>query len=540
LVFVGTGDGRLVAFDAATGSVRWQAQVSDGGGAVHTSALLDGVLYLAAEGGGFLALDAATGAARWRFGEDAAVSGTVVVADGTAYVSGSLGPDRMLWAVDARTGTERWHVPEGFYVPAVSVGIAYSGSDHGVVAAHDATTGSELWRLTVDGVAKTPAIVGDTLFAPAELEHRLYALDAASGTELWHYDVDGAVSCCVAIARGMAFVATTLGSVYAIGGSESVSAGAALAPAASGAPVASASNPSQAVADMATAASLVWETTGSPEPFGMPSALEFDGEERLWLADSAQHRFHLLDRDGEVLETWGSSGAEPGQFSFSDPGGGPGGDVAFDADGNIYVADFGNRRVQVFDSDRRFVREWGSFGSGNGQFVNPYGIAVDADANVYVSDYGREDVQKFAPDGTWLLTFGGHGTEEGQLSYQAGVTAAPDGSIWVGDFGNGRVQQFSPDGTYLSMWTGDASSGRLMTPGAIAIDPEGDLYITDTESHRIVLRDANGGPSAVIEGRAGAPGQLSAPVGIALDAAGDIYVSNAENGRVQRFTRITN
>jgi sugar lactone lactonase YvrE len=84
---------------------------------------------------------------------------------------------------------------------------------------------------------------------------------------------------------------------------------------------------------------------------------------------------------------------------------------------------------------------------------------VDADGNVYVSDYGREDVRKFAPDGTWLLAFGGHGTEEGQLSYQAGVTAAPDGSIWVGDFGNGRVQQFSPDGTYLSMWTGTLRPG---------------------------------------------------------------------------------
>jgi DNA-directed RNA polymerase specialized sigma24 family protein len=60
----------------------------------------------------------------------------------------------------------------------------------------------------------------------------------------------------------------------------------------------------------------VVELHGSPESFGMPSGLEFDGEERLWLADSAQHRFHLLDRDGEVLETWEAVGPNPAS-SFS-------------------------------------------------------------------------------------------------------------------------------------------------------------------------------------------------------------------------------
>jgi DNA-binding beta-propeller fold protein YncE len=188
------------------------------------------------------------------------------------------------------------------------------------------------------------------------------------------------------------------------------------------------------------------------------------------------------------------------------------------------------------DPARRFIREWGGFGSGNGQFVSPYGIAIDQDGNVYVSDYGSEDVQKFAPDGTWLLTFGGHGSDAGQLSFQAGVTVAPDGTIWVADFGNARIQQFTSDGAVLSEWSGGTSDGEgLKGPGAVAVDAAGWMYVADTIGHRVLVRDPAGDLAAIIGGGADSV-RFADPVGIALDEEGPIYVADARLGHVRKFT----
>jgi outer membrane protein assembly factor BamB len=534
-VFVSTGDGWLVAYDAAGGVERWRIELSETGGAVGSAALDDGVLYVVAEGGGLRALDATNGTEHWRYDRDAAITGTAVVADGMVYVSSASATDGTLRALDAQTGAERWNAPGRLFTPAVSGGVAYSGSETGIVAAHGTSTGAELWRLSLDGKARTPAIFDDTLIVAGEQAHRVYALDATTGAERWRFDVDGAASCCVAVARGMAFVATTLGSVYAIGGSENVQTGVARQQAASPDPTV-VPDPTSGQPEAAAALTFVWESHGGSDPFRGPSDLAFDHKGQLWVADSATNGFQLLDTDGIFLEAWGSTGSGPGQFRFTLADGGVGGDVAFDSDGNAYVLDIGNRRVQVFDPERHFVREWGTFGSENGQFVSPYGITIDADGSIYVSDYGREDVQKFAPDGTWLLTFGGHGSGDGQLSFQAGVNAAPDGTIWVGDFGNARVQQFTSDGEYLTQWSGgELEDERLKGPGVAVADADGWLYVADTVGHKVVVRSPAGELAAIVGEQGTEPGQFGDPVGIALDGAGGIYVSDASLGRVQKF-----
>src|SRR5947199_426896 len=75
------------------------------------------------------------------------------------------------------------------------------------------------------------------------------------------------------------------------------------------------------------------------------------------------------------ITQWGESGSGPGQLLY--PRG-----IAVGPNGNVYVTDHGNNRVQVFTSNGDFVTQWGSYGSGNGQFFSPWGIAVDGDGNV--------------------------------------------------------------------------------------------------------------------------------------------------------------
>ena len=86
---------------------------------------------------------------------------------------------------------------------------------------------------------------------------------------------------------------------------------------------------------------------------------------------------------------WGSEGSGDGQFNqpYS---------VAVDGQGNVYVAEAGNDRIQKFSGDRRFITKWGSEGSGDGQFDDPSGVAVDGQGNVYVADYENTRIQKFS------------------------------------------------------------------------------------------------------------------------------------------------
>ena len=88
-----------------------------------------------------------------------------------------------------------------------------------------------------------------------------------------------------------------------------------------------------------------------------------------------------------------------GEFDLTRANGDPYGMVAFAPDGSFYVLDAGNRRIQQFDADRTFLRAWGSFGTGPGQFNDPVGLAVDADGNVHVLDDVRGVIETFDADG---------------------------------------------------------------------------------------------------------------------------------------------
>src|SRR5438876_332613 len=139
---------------------------------------------------------------------------------------------------------------------------------------------------------------------------------------------------------------------------------------------------------------------------------------------------------GTFLTTWGSSGTGDGQFDF--PFG-----VATDGSGNVYVADYGNDRIQKFDASGTFVTAWGSGGAGNGQFNCPYGVATDGSGNVYVADDGNHRIQKFDASGTFLTTWGSDGSGNGQFHFPHGVATDGSGNVYVSDTNNQRIQEFS-------------------------------------------------------------------------------------------------
>jgi DNA-binding beta-propeller fold protein YncE len=243
------------------------------------------------------------------------------------------------------------------------------------------------------------------------------------------------------------------------------------------------------------------------------------------------NEIHIFNPSGTLVETWGTPGAEPGQFDFTAYGGA----VGFGSEGNIYVMESGNLRLEKFDLDRNLVLSWGAFGTGDGQFVGPTDIAVAPDGSVYVADTERRDVQKFAPDGTFLTAVSPTGPD-GEFEGIARIGVDPHGNLYVPDPDAGRVYKFAPDGTLLltfgSEGTGD---GQFLAPIDAAADATGTVYVSDAVNNRIQAFDAEGRFLAAWGEKGTEPGQFVEPDAIALDGEGHLYVADIGNGRVQKF-----
>jgi DNA-binding beta-propeller fold protein YncE len=114
-----------------------------------------------------------------------------------------------------------------------------------------------------------------------------------------------------------------------------------------------------------------------------------------------------------------------------------------DSGGNVYIADYGNNRIQRFTNDGKFITKWGTKGTGDGQFQGPSGLSIDANDNIYVTDKNNDRVQVFASDGQFLSKFGTAGTGNGQFTDPEGVGVDKDtGTTYVAVTGNSRVQVF--------------------------------------------------------------------------------------------------
>lgn len=228
------------------------------------------------------------------------------------------------------------------------------------------------------------------------------------------------------------------------------------------------------------------------------------------------------------LTQWGSYGSGDGQFS--NPEG-----VATDAAGNVYVADSFNHRIQKFTGNGVFLTKWGSNGSDNGQFIRPFGVATDAAGNVYVVDYGNNRIQKFTGTGTYLTQWQGNGNE----GFYGPLFLATDaaGNVFVNDQGNRRIVKFTGGGTYITQWPCVDSLGNPFNANGIAIDANGNAYVADTSNDLIWKFTSSGGYLTKWGSSGTGDGQFDIPFGVATDVAGDVYVGDTGSGeRIQKFT----
>ena len=228
---------------------------------------------------------------------------------------------------------------------------------------------------------------------------------------------------------------------------------------------------------------------------------------------------------------WGSDGTGEGQF------GNPQG-IAIDPAGDVYVADTDNDRVQKFSADGTFVTEWGSPGSGDGEFSGVYAVDTDTAGNVYVLDIGNQRVQKFTSTGAFITKWGSPGSGDGQFSAPTGIAVDPAGNVYVIEVGNSRIQKFTSTGTFITKW-GSFGSGDGQFGGGhmgIAADDFGNVYVIDSNNNRVQKFSSNGAFLGKWRSLGGDPEQFIFPKGVSTDSAGNVYVADTFSYRLKKFT----
>ena len=110
------------------------------------------------------------------------------------------------------------------------------------------------------------------------------------------------------------------------------------------------------------------------------------------------------------------------------------------------MSDWGNDRIQVFDSNGAYLDSWGLSGKEEGQLFTPTGVKVDSEGNVWVVDRGNSRVQKFTRDGEFLATWGAAGDDQGQFGVPTSIAFDSDGNFYVSEVENSRVQIFNSEG----------------------------------------------------------------------------------------------
>ena len=126
---------------------------------------------------------------------------------------------------------------------------------------------------------------------------------------------------------------------------------------------------------------------GAPGEFNRAEGICVDAQDRLYVADSCNHRVQVFTSDGKFIREFGKPGSGPGELSYPY-------DVKVDAAGNIFICEFGNSRIQVFDDAGKSIEIIGGPGSRPGQFNNPWGIALDSKGNLFVADALNHRMQK--------------------------------------------------------------------------------------------------------------------------------------------------
>jgi sugar lactone lactonase YvrE len=250
--------------------------------------------------------------------------------------------------------------------------------------------------------------------------------------------------------------------------------------------------------------------------------------------------------------------------------------IAFDAAGNLYIADLNDNIIRKVDIAGIITTvagsgEQGYSGDGgtatDAQLDSPAGVAVDASGNLYIADTHNQCIRKVA--GGNIATIAGSGSPgfsgdggaatSAMLNQPTALAVGPDGSLYVADTDNHRIRKisFGSSGATITTvagdgeqsFSGDSSTATLAgldSPNGVAVDAAGNIYIGDTHNQRVRVVDTagvistlagNGNKTFAGDGAAATNASLAGPRGLSVDTLGNIYVADSDNNRIRLIAK---
>jgi DNA-binding beta-propeller fold protein YncE len=278
----------------------------------------------------------------------------------------------------------------------------------------------------------------------------------------------------------------------------------------------------------ADAPELVWGRRGTQDgDLVRPRAIAIDPKDRLFIVDFTA-RIQVYDRDGHYITGWSTPDYRNGR-----PSG-----MSIDRDGNLIVSDSHYHCFRIYDASGKQLRVvGGKGGSGPGELGYVSDVVQDADGFFYVGEFGENQrITKLDADGRFVCSWGSPGTGPSQFQRIRALALGPDGLLYVADACNHRIQIFTKDGKLMHTWGRPGSGpGELAYPYDLAFAPDGALYVVEYGNQRVQKFSRSGGSLGCWCGPGRGPGQLYSPWALAVDSRGRIHVLDTENHRVQRF-----
>jgi DNA-binding beta-propeller fold protein YncE len=258
-------------------------------------------------------------------------------------------------------------------------------------------------------------------------------------------------------------------------------------------------------------------------------------------------RIHKYSAEGKFLKAWGIPGSRNGELLVPT-------DIALDNDGNVYVVEADNRRVQKFSSDGQFITKWGGGqpDSAEGQFYYPQSIAVDSQGRVFVSDIANQRISIFAADGTLIadwnstaLSSSGPSDSSSRTGFYEARSLAFDteDNLYMVDSLNtseppytlNRIAKFSETRELLASWDSFGNENLSTSISSMTIDAENNVYVTDNSKNTIMKFTGDGialTKWSYTEQDSGSSSQVGA---ITVDPSGLVYVADPQNNRILVF-----
>jgi trimeric autotransporter adhesin len=316
-----------------------------------------------------------------------------------------------------------------------------------------------------------------------------------------------------------------------------------------------------------------------------PRDVSIDASGNIYIADTANHRIRMVTKSTGIITNVAGDG------SYGDKGDGglatsaklnnPTG-VVNDVSGNIYIADTFNNRIRMVTKSTGIITtvagdgSFGFDGEGDGGLAtsatlnDPRSVAIDASGNIYIADTRNDRIRMVTKSTGIITTVAGDGSYgfsgDGGLATSAKLNDPHDvfvdasGNIYIADTANHRIRMVTKSTGIITTVAGNgtaglsgdgglATSATLNDPDGIAIDASGNIYIADTDNHRIrmvtkstgVITTVSGNGTAGLSGDGGlaTSATLRYPNGIAVDASGNIYIAENNNNRIRMVTKST-